>query len=398
MNLVWKLLRQHISFGQLAGFFFANLAGMLIVLLGFQFYRDVLPVLTGNDSFMSNEYIIVNKRITAGSTLSGTANTFTQAEITDMSEQQFVKSIGKFTSTSYRVDAQMGINGMNVLSSELFFESIPDRFVDVSLDNWKWEPDDQTIPIILPRSYLTMYNFGFAQSHSLPKIGDGLASMIDIVMFVQGNGHKDTYRGKVIGFSSRQNSILVPQAFMDWSNGYYAPDAHIAPSRIIMEVTNRTDDRIVKYIDGHNYEVDDRMNTEKATYFLKIVVTLVMGVGLVISVLSFYILMLSIYLLVQKNSEKLENLLLIGYTTARVSMPYQLLTIGLNLAVLVLALGILTAIRNCYIDMIMVMFPDVDEGTVLPSLLLGGALVLLISVVNIIVIKRKVANIWKGKK
>ena len=43
MNLVWKLLRQHISISQFAGFAFANLFGMLIVLFGFQFYQDVLP-------------------------------------------------------------------------------------------------------------------------------------------------------------------------------------------------------------------------------------------------------------------------------------------------------------------------------------------------------------------
>ncbi|MGN1229555.1 MAG: ABC transporter permease, partial [Prevotella sp.] len=56
MNLVWKLLRQHVSVPQFIGFFFANLCGMLIVLLGFQFYRDVLPVFTQGDSFMGAEY------------------------------------------------------------------------------------------------------------------------------------------------------------------------------------------------------------------------------------------------------------------------------------------------------------------------------------------------------
>ena len=34
MKLVWKLLRQHISIPQFAGFFFANLVGTLIILLG----------------------------------------------------------------------------------------------------------------------------------------------------------------------------------------------------------------------------------------------------------------------------------------------------------------------------------------------------------------------------
>ena len=54
-TLVWKLLRQHISIGQLAGFFLANLFGMMIVLLSVQFYKDVIPVFTEGDSFMKKD-------------------------------------------------------------------------------------------------------------------------------------------------------------------------------------------------------------------------------------------------------------------------------------------------------------------------------------------------------
>ena len=79
MKLVWKLLRQHISVPQFAGFFFANLFGMLIVLLGFQFYRDVLPVFTQGDSFMSADYLILSKKIGTGNTLSGRSNSFSPA-------------------------------------------------------------------------------------------------------------------------------------------------------------------------------------------------------------------------------------------------------------------------------------------------------------------------------
>ena len=52
-TLVWKLLRQHISIGQLAGFFLANLFGMMIVLLSVQFYKDVIPVFTEGDRISS---------------------------------------------------------------------------------------------------------------------------------------------------------------------------------------------------------------------------------------------------------------------------------------------------------------------------------------------------------
>ena len=399
MNLVWKLLRQHISIPQFAGFAFANLFGMLIVLFGFQFYQDVLPVFTQQDSFMKADYLIMSKKIGMGNTISGRTNTFSGSEIDDVSSQKFVKKVGKFTSTEYKVDASMGVNGVKVLNSELFFESVPDGFVDVPLKDWKYEPGSKEVPIILPRTYINMYNFGFAQSHSLPKISDGLVGMIDFEIFIQAGGKKEQFKGKVIGFSSRLNTILVPQAFMDWSNHEFAPEDHSDPTRLIVEVGNPADENISQYLDENGYEVEtDKLDAEKTTYFLRMMVTMVMVVGLVISILSFYILMLSIYLLVQKNSSKLENLLLIGYSPANVSKPYQLLTMGLNIVVLIVAWVVLFFLRSYYMDFIETLFPDIDEGSMLPAILLGLVLFFIVSVLNIIAIRRKVMKIWNRKE
>ena len=399
MNLVWKLLRQHISIPQFAGFAFANLFGMLIVLFGFQFYQDVLPVFTQQDSFMKADYLIMSKKIGMGNTISGRTNTFSGSEIDDVSSQKFVKKVGKFTSTEYKVDASMGVNGVNVLNSELFFESVPDGFVDVPLKDWKYEPGSKEVPIILPRTYINMYNFGFAQSHSLPKISDGLVGMIDFEIFIQAGGKKEQFKGKVIGFSSRLNTILVPHAFMDWSNHEFAPEDHSDPTRLIVEVGNPADENISQYLDENGYEVEtDKLDAEKTTYFLRMMVTMVMVVGLVISILSFYILMLSIYLLVQKNSSKLENLLLIGYSPANVSKPYQLLTMGLNIVVLIVAWVVLFFLRSYYMDFIETLFPDIDEGSMLPAILLGLVLFFIVSVLNIIAIRRKVMKIWNRKE
>ena len=399
MNLVWKLLRQHVSVPQFIGFFFANLCGMLIVLLGFQFYRDVLPVFTQGDSFMGAEYIIVSKKITAGNTLSGRSNSFAASDVEDIQDQNFSRKVGKFTSTEYKVDARMGINGIPVLSSELFFESVPDDFVDVSLDKWQWKEGDPAVPIILPRSYIAMYNFGFAHNHSLPKISDGLVGMIDFKIFIHGNGHQDEYKGKVIGFSSRLNSILVPQSFMEWSNSNYAPESKSDPTRLIVEVANPADERIAQYIEDNGLDTENNnLDAEKTTYFLKLVVSLVMSIGGVISVLSFYILMLRIYLLVQKNASKLQNLLLIGYSPSLVAMPYQLLTIGLNLLVLLIALVVLSILRGYYMEVIETLFPDIDESNILTSVAVGLCLFALISVVNVIVVRSKVMSVWNKKE
>ena len=93
-TLVWKLLRQHISIGQLAGFFLANLFGMMIVLLSVQFYKDVIPVFTEGDSFMKKDFIIATKKISTLGSFAGKSNTFSPEDIADLKKQSFTKTIG----------------------------------------------------------------------------------------------------------------------------------------------------------------------------------------------------------------------------------------------------------------------------------------------------------------
>ena len=108
-RLVWKLLRQHISVGQLAGFFLANLFGMMIVLLSVQFYRDVLPVFTEGDSFMKKDYIIATKKISTLGSFAGKSNTFSKDEIKDLKAQPFTKGVGAFTPSLFKVSAGLGM-------------------------------------------------------------------------------------------------------------------------------------------------------------------------------------------------------------------------------------------------------------------------------------------------
>ncbi len=397
--MLWKLLRHHISIPQLVGFFFANLVGMLIILLGYQFYRDVLPVFTADDSFMKSDFMIVNKRISTAGTLAGRSNGFSGAEIDELGRQPFVRKLGSFTRAEYKLDAQLGVGGQDLISTELFLESVPNAFIDVPLTDWTYVPGKSVdVPVILPRSYVNMYNFGFAQSHSLPAISEGVLSMVNLRIRVRGNGREDIFNGRVIGFSNRLNSILVPQSFMEWSNQTYAPDEHSAPTRLLMEVDNPADERVAQYLQRKGYDMeDDRLNAEKTTFFLRLLVTIVMAVGLVIAVLSFYILMLSIYLLVQKNASKLESLLLLGYSPGQVARPYQLLTLVLNVAVLVLAIVVVWVVRSRYMAVVAALYPQLPDGSLVHALVLGLLLFAVVSLLNVLIIRRKMLRIWHRK-
>lgn len=400
MSLVWKLMRRHISVGQLVGFFFANLCGMVIVLLSIQFYQDVAPVFTEGDSFMKKDYLIVSKKVSTLGSFVGKSSTFSSADIEEIEEQPFTKGVGEFTPSAFKVSAGVGMEqlGLN-LSTAMFFESVADRYVDVNLDDWHFEPGQDVIPIIIPRNYLNLYNFGFAQSRSLPQISEGVINMVNLEVRITGGGRRDTYKGKIAGFSNRLNTILVPESFMVWANTHYGEGGiRKEPSRLIVEVNNPADDRIAQFFRERGYETeDDKLDAGKTTWFLKVVVGIVLSVGLLISALSFYILMLSIYLLLQKNTTKLENLLLIGYGPHRVAMPYQTLTIVLNAVVLVLSVGMVLWVRSLYLEVVRQMFPSLDGGAWWPMLVVGILLFVAVSCFNVMAIRKKVLGLFLRK-
>ena len=394
MKLLWKLLRQHISIGQFFGFVFANLFGMIIVLAGYQFYNDVLPIFTSGDSFMKPNYIMVTKHIGMGNTLSGNASTFSESDIQDLRNQPFTEKIGCFTTTEYKVSVSLAISNVPIIRTEAFFESVPDDFIDVNLSDWKYTDGQEIVPIILPRNYVNAYNFSVARQRSLPQISEGLMSMIDVQIYAHGNGKEQTFKGKVVAFSSTLNAVLVPQTFIDWSNKEFAPEDHTRPSRLLMQVSNPADEKITTYFQQNGLEMEsDRLNAEKTTYFLRLIVTIVMVIGLIISALSFYILMLSIYLLVQKNTEKLQNLLLIGYRRTRIALPYQLLTMALNVIVLLVATLAIIPIRNYYMTTIDALYPEIAHSGMLNTIILGIILLCVVTTLNAIIIRRKINHI-----
>lgn len=399
MRLVWKLLRQHVSLLQLGGFFLANLVGMVIILLSIQFYNDILPVFTSHDSFIKKDFLILTKQVSTVGSLFGSNTTFSSAEVEELKEQPFTKHVGAFRPSDYSVAAAIGMQGTGInVATEMFFESVPNEYVDVDSKQWEYTAGDRIIPIILPRNYLNLYNFGFAQSRSLPKISEGLLSMIRLDIRLRGNGRDEAFEGRIVGFSNRLNTILVPETFMNWANTRFAPNRQNAPSRLIVEVYNPTDDRIVKFLKEKGYETEgDQLDAGKTTWFLKLIVGVVLTIGLIICVLSFYILMLSIYLILQKNTTKLENLLLIGYSPFQVAWPYQILTLLLNGVVLLLAFGCIVWIRNIYIGLFAPLFPLLEESHMFPVICTGILLYIGVSFLNVVAIHRKIKAIWLHK-
>lgn len=394
--MLYRLLSRHLNAGQLAGFVLANLCGMTIVLAAVQFATDIIPMFTGSDSFMKPGQMVMAKHVSTVRTLTGKAPTFTQKEIADVRHQPFVSDVGTFTPSLFSVVATLGSQKLGVeFSTEMFFEAVPDAFMDVDTSRWHWKEGDEEVPIVLPRNYLNLYNFGFASSQGLPALSESLVSMVKIRFILRGSAGRKDLTGRVVAFSKKLNTILVPQAFMDEMNTTLSPERKPEPSRLIVTVSNPADERIAEYLSNHSYETEaDDAEAARTAHLLRIIISIVLVVGLIISALAFYVLLLSIFLLLQKNTEKIDNLLLIGYSPQAVARPYHLLTISLNTLVLILSIIIVLLLRGYYLPLFGQLYPSYSAASLSPALLTGVALYLLVTLLNYVAIRRKVMSVW----
>lgn len=394
-RLLNKLLSRNMSVWQMAGFVLANLFGMAIVLLAVQFAHDVIPMFTGGDSFMRPGQMVVVKRVNTLRTVTGSAPTFRQREVEELREQPFVNDIGAFVASQYNVYATIGLGDMK-MSTEMFFEAVPDKYIDVNLDRWHYRTGSDTLPIILPQNYLNLYNFGFATSKGLPAISADLVRQVPVSLRLRGRGGKKVMTGRVVGFSKTLNTILVPMNFMEETNRELAPDVESPqPSRLLVEVNNPGDDRISKFLEENNYDTEGHdADASKTASFLRTLVGIVLAVGIVITALAFYVLLLSIFLLLQKHTYKIDTLLLMGYSPGQVARPFHLLAISLNVVVFLVALVIVRVLRKYYLARISGIYPGMEEGSLTPAILAGLFILAIVAVLNFTAIRRKVVGVW----
>jgi len=390
MSLVWKLLKQNISKGQFVGFFVANLIGLSIVLLGLQFYADINPLFSKQDAVLKRDFLVLTKKVGVFAAINPQSAGFSPDEIERIKNTAFAKQVGAFTASNFRLYGAVNFGGTGI-KTDMFCESVPDDFVDVKTDNWTFSPDDDFIPIILPRNYLDLYNFGFAEARSMPRLSEGLIGMVGIDLTLSGNFERRTFQGRIVGFSNRINTILVPEKFMTWANATFGDGTKSYPSRLMVELNNPADPTIAQFISRHGYQVEGENSAlSRMSYFLKIIVGIVMAIGVIICILSFFILTLSIYLLLEKNMEKMQNLRLIGYAKGAVLRPYEILSLAMNAAVLALSAGIVIFVRSRYGAVVRSVWTDFELSSILPAVIGGVLIFVLLSCLNIFVIRRKI--------
>ena len=123
---------------------------------------------------------------------------------------------------------------------------------------------------------------------------------------------------------------------------------------------------------------------------------MIVFIGLLFSLLSIAILTLSIYLLLQKNIDKLKTLVFIGYTPRYVALPYILMTVVLNLSVWTLSVIAVSFAQDVYMGYLSDVFGVELASSPIVSIVIGLSIAVVVILFNTWIIQHKIKQILRN--
>lgn len=394
--ILTRLLRRNINLWQIAGYAVASFIGLTIIMVSVLFYGDLQAAMGGeslSDSFrmLSEKNIVISKPVGLSSTLSGQAPVFSESEIKDLEKQPWVKDIAPFTAADFSVWASAEFSGRG-FQTAMFFESVPDRVMDsliVAMPQWQFDPQNPLIPIVIPKDYLSLYNYGFAASGHMPVVSESIVSNVPLKIVLGGRGKYHQFSGRIIGYSNDLNTIAVPESFMQWAHEHYGSGEAQNPSRLIITATDPASPQIAKYLEHNGYEAPSHNSKQaQAAFIAKTVASVAISIGVIISLLACAIMVLSLFLLITKNRSTISELLLLGYKPGAIAGRYIKIVGGVNAGVLILAVGATLWASTLWRSLL----TQTSSATcsLWPTIVTGAAISLAIFLLNFLAINRLV--------
>ena len=406
-KMLWKLQIKTFLPLQLIGYAITLCIGVIIILTTYNIYKDIQPLLKKETDVFGNNGVVISKEISDVSSVFGGLNSikgnnidrssiyFTNEEISIFKKQSFVENIS-FFNTASGFNIYLYINELGI-HTDIFFESIPDKYLGTINDNdlWKWDEKEKFIPIVIPKDYLKILNLGYAESRKssgIPLLSYNAVKWMKGEILIKSKIGKEKFTCQIVGFTEKVNSILVPNDFLIWANKNYGDGKKSKPNKLIVEFNNSDSPEIIKYLKENKYEINKRdIEFNKLINIFRVAFFLIFIIATVIISLSISFVLLSVNLIFQKNKTVLINLYNIGYNLQKISFLYKIIISGITFISISTALIISNVIREVYRQNLNTLFEiNLDNNNIYIATL--AITILFILLINIF-IKKKINNI-----
>jgi len=303
-------------------------------------YNSLLHNKTNQDSIAN--FLVVNKVL---NTESYNHTTLSDSTITQLKQQSFTDDVGVLTPSCFKASIQSNSERFPFYT-DIAFESVPSSFIDINDKNWAWDENSPYIPMIAPNMFLDFYNFEFSISQNLPQLTQDVVKMIVFKVNINNGIAPTSFNGRIIGFSDRISSILVPQEFMEYANTHFAAHKPLQPSRIIIRTKDPGSPQLVEYLKKNNLTTDaDKTRFSKYRKVVNVVVNASWITGLVMLLFALLIFTLFIQLTISSCKTEIELLLTLGASPKQLKSFLMKQFFPVNIIITAIALIILAIVQ-----------------------------------------------------
>ena len=289
--------------------------GLAMVLVALQIFTDIRSIFSTKKGEGQFAYLIVTKNVSAFNSLSFISekfeSRFSESELQDLRDQPFILDQTPIVPNEFEVISNL--SEKLDFYADLFFESVPNEFLDTIPAGWNWKPGDRTVQILLAKEWLDLYNFNVSIMYGLPQLSAESLKGMDFKLALRKGNKVESYSAKISGLSYRMPSLTLPFSFMIYGNENFGTKVQ-APAKVMIKVNDAGDPQLAKYLLENNYDSDqERLVQDSFRRIAQVIYSISAVIGLLFTLLSVVIFIITLQLRVAQAQEKIKLLLALGY-------------------------------------------------------------------------------------
>jgi len=311
--------------------------GVLLLLSSVQMYININELIRDKNTRKNgSDFISITKIITNENM--GKDNRFTEVDIKDLQSQTFIEGAAPLKANAFKVTAAAG--NMIPFSTDIFVEALNTNFIDTVPESFKWQPGDDVVPVIFATDFLEMYNV-FAPSWDLPQLSEKTAGSLQIFLNCHGHNGERQFKARIVAFSDRVNSILVPENFLEKQNREIEGIENVNVSRLFIKTKDANNPKLLNYLAQKQYHVNkDKTKFGRVKGILQTIVSSLAGFGVLVILLALVLFSFYLQLMIAKSKDNLQLLLTLGYSPQWLSKTVTTKWIPVYILIIIAALAL----------------------------------------------------------
>lgn len=259
-------------------------------------------------------------------------------DIEALDSLEVVTGVSPFLPARFKSGSKVDLKllGRNIrYYTEMFMEAVPDSFLETDPRVWQWNPESTIVPVIIPMSFVTLYNLSFAPSRGLMPVDTQTIRAVPFTIIIENARGTFEFPARVVELTGRLNTILVPWSFLTYANQRFAPNrTGEGYHKLLIQTTTSSDPQFLRTLKDRGLtSLSEHVTYGQIRQLMTITLSILGGLGLFLLLLSLLILFLGFQLLITRSEYDISLLIQLGYAPGRLIRFYATRLTGLFLIV-----------------------------------------------------------------